>query len=99
MTIRTDDGQARKQCESNKSVGATDDLSHKQGSDLLSPRELEVLRYLAGGYQPRHIALRLGIGLPAVQAHLRRRPRGLDAVPAAIASGWHRSAAGSTHRA
>jgi DNA-binding CsgD family transcriptional regulator len=50
----------------------TDDLSHKQSAGVLSPRELEVLRYFAGGYQPRHIALRLGIGLPAVQSHLRR---------------------------
>jgi DNA-binding CsgD family transcriptional regulator len=45
--------------------------------DVLSPRELEVLRLLADGMRSSEIAEALGIAVPTVKCHLTRTYRKL----------------------
>jgi DNA-binding NarL/FixJ family response regulator len=43
---------------------------HDAELDQLTPREREVLRHLARGYMYKEIALRLGISVKTVEAHV-----------------------------
>jgi DNA-binding CsgD family transcriptional regulator/pimeloyl-ACP methyl ester carboxylesterase len=59
-----------------------------QGSGDLSPREVEVLRLLAGGESNSQIAARLGISINTVERHVGNVYRKIDARGRADATAW-----------
>ena len=52
------------------SVRSEPAAQHDPELDLLTERELEVLRHIARGYLYKEVALRLGISVKTVEAHV-----------------------------